>query len=164
MSAPTPAYAPVVLEFMKKTSIPEESVIEIKMEDVPKPLTEEQQHIVKAVYEKAKQATQTILEDPQMDNTLKITQTIGQIIKLLEYIKINDKKISGSNKKAVALEVGRLLIKEGIKNDTAKQVVLSIYDVVAEQTLEVMIDVSHVVNTKVQEATASCLDWLCGRK
>ena len=76
--------------------------------------------------------------------------------------RFNDKKIAGSSKKGAVIELGRLLIKQVIHDDKLKQTILPIYDLVAEQTLEAIIDVSHVVNTKMKEATSSCFDWLCG--
>lgn len=139
------------------------SPIHITLEEAPNALTEEQKQVIQAIYEKARRATESILQDSKIDPTIKITQTIAQIIKIVEYAKINDKKIAGSSKKGIVIELGRLLIKQVIQNDTVKQTILPIYDLVAEQTLEVMIDVSHVVNTKVQEATSSCFNWLCCR-
>ena len=131
--------------------------IQITMEEAPHALTDEQKQVIQFIYEKARRATESVLQDSKIDPTIKITQTIAQIIK------INDKKIAGSSKKGIVIELGRLLIKQVIQDDTVKQMILPIYDLVAEQTLEVMIDVSHVVNTKVREATSSCFDWLCCR-
>ena len=137
--------------------------IQITMEEAPHALTDEQKQVIQFIYEKARRATESVLQDSKIDPTIKITQTIAQIIKIVEYAKINDKKIAGSSKKGIVIELGRLLIKQVIQDDTVKQMILPIYDLVAEQTLEVMIDVSHVVNTKVREATSSCFDWLCCR-
>jgi hypothetical protein len=136
-------------------------MIDIELKD--NTLTEEQKQILHMIYQKTKQTTESILRS-QQDATLKITQVIGQIIKIIEYVKINDKKMVGSSKKAVALELGRMLIQECVQEEDIKQNMLTVYNMIAEQTLEVLVDVSHVVNTRIQEKTASCLDWLCGKK
>jgi len=131
-------------------------------------ITEEQKQILISIYGQAKEATQTILHDSNTDITVKITHLIGKIIKILENISVNNAKISGANKKAVALELGKLLIEEAIKDNSLKQKILSVYDVIAEQTLEIMIDVSRTLNTNIHKATNSCLSWLfaicCGMK
>lgn len=135
--------------------------IEIIMVEPEHALTEEQKQVIQLIYGKAKQATESILQNKNTDTTIQITQTIGQLIKIVEYVKINDKKIAGSSKKGIVIELGRLLIKEIVQDNAVKHTILSIYDIVAEQTLEMMIDVSQVVNTKMREASTTCLDWLC---
>jgi hypothetical protein len=145
----------------------EKNSIEITMEEPENKLNDEQKKVIKIIYEKSKNATESVLKDPKIDPTIKVTQTLAQIIKIVEYVKINDKKIVGSSKKQIVIYLGRLVMNEVLEDNEFKQHILSIYDLVAEQTLETIIDVSHVVNTKVQEATNSCLDWLfslCGKK
>jgi len=151
------------VEFMITNRITEEpiEVHPIKIEIEETKLTEEQEQILKGIYGKAKNATQVILEDETTDTILKITHVIGEIIKILEYVKVNDKKISGSDKKAVALVIGKLLINDILKNESVKGMILSVYDTVAEQVLEVMVDVSRTLNTKIEKSTATCLGWFC---
>jgi len=134
--------------------------IEITMEEPDNILNNEQKQVIKIIYEKTKHATESIVKDSKIDPTIKVTQTLAQIIKIVEYVKINDKKIAGSSKKQIVIYLGRLVMNEVLKDDEFKQHILSIYDLVADQALETIIDVSHVVNTKVQEAKASCFDWL----
>jgi hypothetical protein len=141
----------------------EKKPIEVTLEE-PKPaLTEEQKQVIQMLYQKSKQATESILQDSKMEPTLKITQTIAQIIKIVEYVKVNDKKIVGSSKKGIVIELGKLLINEVLREEQYKKEILTIYDLVAEQTLEAIIDVSQVVNTKAKEVASSCLSWLCGK-
>ena len=144
----------------------QKSPIQVTLDEPESALTGEQKQVIGMLYQKAKQATQSVLEDCTIDTTIKITQTLAQLIKIVEYVKINDKKIAGSSKKGIVIELGRQLIKEIIQDDTLQQRILPVYDLVAEQTLETIIDVSQVVNTKMKEATSSCLDWvfsLCGK-
>jgi hypothetical protein len=160
--------SPSAVECVAVTSTSvEKNPIEITMEEPENTLNDEQKQVIKIVYEKSKHTTESILKDSKIDPTIKVTQTLAQIIKIVEYVKINDKKIVGSSKKQIVIYLGRLIMNEVLEDNELKQRILSIYDLVAEQTLEAIIDVSHVVNTKVQEATSSCLDWLfslCGRK
>jgi len=151
----------------KPTTITEEPLVMIEIKEQTTKLTEEQKKILKHVYEHAKTVTKPILEDRTVEISVKIAQTIAEIVKMLEYVQINQQKLSGSNKKAVALELGRLLIIEILQDESIKKEVLTVYDIIAEQTLEIMINVSRKVNAKVEEAANSCLDWLfspCGKK
>jgi hypothetical protein len=45
-------------------------------------------------------------------------------------------------------------------NDKGEKEVLMVYDVIAEPTLEAMIDVSRVVNVAVQEMASKCCPGL----
>lgn len=130
------------------------------------PITEEQKKIVEFVYDSAKGFASDILNHPTMSNALKITQLIGNIMKLLENLSFGGKKISGATKKAVTIELGRNLIRDLIPNQELKTTLLGMYDVLADSTLETLIDVSQHVNTAVKEAAASCCEFLaeCLRK
>jgi len=141
----------------------EKKPIEVTLDEPQTALTEEQKQVIQMIYQKSKQATESILQDSKMEPTLKITQTIAQIIKIVEYVKVNDKKIVGSSKKGIVIELGKLLINEVLREEQYKKEILTIYDLVAESTLEAMIDVSQVVNTKAKEVASSCLSWLCGK-
>lgn len=132
--------------------------------DVPSVLNEEQKKILGFVYDSSKGFATDILNHPSMANALKITQLMGNIMKLLENLSFNGKKISGSTKKAVAIELGRNLIRDLIPNQEVKTTILTMYDMMADQLLETLVDVSQHVNTAIKEATASCCeclaDWL----
>jgi hypothetical protein len=85
---------------------------------------------------------------------------LGQIIKQLENAQVDGKKPTGKDKKAVAIQLGRILIKEVMPDDKGEKEVLMVYDLIAEPTLEAMIEVSKVVNVAVQEAAAKCCPGL----
>ena len=119
-------------------------------------LTEEQQKIIKTVYDTAKNAMTNILINPNMNMTVKITQTIGHIVKLVEGLKINNNSVSGHTKKLVAIEVGRQVIIDVIKDEKLEADVLRLYDSLAEMTIETLIDVSTNVNVNVPKITTSC--------
>jgi pantoate kinase len=137
----------------------EEKVSDIKVEIVHT-LTDVQKSVVKVVYDKVKESSDLILQHPTLDNALKITQMIASIIKLLESLKVQDAALAGKDKKLIALEVGKLLIKDCIKEEEKQTVLLMIYDSMAEALLETMIDVSQHLNVKVKEMTGMCCDGL----
>ena len=144
-----------------------ESIIEVKMEEtsvileaktveacnVSESLTEEQKKLAAYIYDSTKSAVQSFISDRSINNTIKITMTIGQLIKQLEYVKIAGKAPTGADKKTVAIQLGRILIKEVAPDD--KEIFI-IYDLIAESTLEAMIDVSKVVNVEVKEIITKC--------
>jgi hypothetical protein len=113
-------------------------------------LTEEQEELLKAVYEKAKSASETIINEPSINNSVKVAQIVGQTIKLLEEVTNTGKKLVGKDKKIVAMELCRRTIKELIKDEGLKLNILNKFDTIGEQMLETMIDVSKHLNITVE--------------
>ena len=142
--------------------VPKASLIDVVIseESTVSKLTEQQRIIVQTLYESAKKTSESLLTDTTLDSSIKITQLIAQLMAFMEQVNLGGEKISGANKKAVVLELGRLLIKDHIKDNVQRVKILLMYDVLAEKTLEVMIDVSHLINKQVAKATASCWDCL----
>jgi ElaB/YqjD/DUF883 family membrane-anchored ribosome-binding protein len=146
-----------------------EKAVKAEKDEVSK-LTEEQEEVLKSVYEKAKSASETIINEPSISNAVKVAQIVGQTIKLLEEAAKTGKKLAGKDKKIVAMELCRRTIKELIKDESLKENILNKFDTIGEQMLETMIDVSKHLNIsveKVQEtvkqveavATTSCA-WI----
>lgn len=119
-------------------------------------LTDDQKKLATTIYDSVKSAISGFVEDPNVNNTIKITKTLGQVIKQLEITHIDGKIISGADKKVVAIQLGRILIKEVMPDDKGEAEVLMVYDMIAEPTLEAMIDVSRVVNVAVKEMATKC--------
>lgn len=122
-------------------------------------LTEDQKKLANHLYNSCKEAITSFIADASLNSTVKITKTIGQVIKQLENVTVDGKVPSGADKKAVAIQLGRILIKE-VTPDNKETEILMIYDLVAEPTLEAMIDVSKVVNVAVQELATKCCPGL----
>lgn len=145
-------------------SIMELSQIEEKVNDITleivETLTDAQKSVLKVVYDKVKESSDLILQHPTLNSALKITQMIASIIKLLESVKLKDALLAGKDKKLIALEVGRLLIKDCIKDEEKQAVLLMVYDSTAEALLETMIDVSQNLNVKVKEVAGMCCEGL----
>jgi len=108
-------------------------------------LSENQKKIASIIYNSTKNAIKSVLLDDSVNNIMKITLMIGKTIKEIENVKINEKTPTGKDKKAVAIELGRILIKEMVPNNE----ILAMYDLMAEPTLEIMIEVSKVVNVEI---------------
>jgi len=119
-------------------------------------LTDEQKKLATQIYDSTKAAIQGFINDASLNNTVKVTKTLGQVIKQLETAKVDGTKASGNDKKAVAIQIGRILIKEVTPDDKGEAEILMMYDLVAEPTLEAMIEVSRVVNVAVQELATKC--------
>ena len=134
--------------------VPKASLIDVVISEEPavSKLTEQQRAIVQTLYESAKNASESLLTDTTLDSSIKITQLIAQLMAFMEQVNLGGEKISGANKKAVVLELGRLLIKDHIKDNVQRVKILLMYDVLAEKTLEVMIDVSHLINKQAAKA------------
>jgi len=116
-------------------------------------LSEDQKKLASHIYDLTKKSIQSFISDSSFNNAIKITMTIGQVIKQLENVKIDGKAPTGADKKVVAIQLGRILIKEITPDDKEVEIFI-LYDTIAGPTLEAMIDVSKVVN--VQEITKCC--------
>lgn len=123
-------------------------------------LTEDQKTLASSIYDTTKSAIGSFVNDPSVNNTVKITKILGQIIKQLENAQVDGKRPTGKDKKAVAIQLGRILIKEVMPDDKGEKEVLMVYDLISEPTLEAMIEVSRVVNVAVQEAATKCCPGL----
>ena len=123
-------------------------------------LTDYQKQIVKVVYDEIKPMIISIIEEfKQMDIdhvspediSKNIFVIISTCIKILEKTKVNNKKIEGSDKKQIVLELGKIIINTEIDNTSITDVINPIYDTLAEDVLETLIDVSSHVNTEVKK-------------
>ena len=108
-------------------------------------LSENQKKIASIIYNSTKNAIKSVILDDSIHNIMKITLMIGKTIQEIENVKINEKPTTGKDKKAVAIELCRILIKEMVPNNE----ILVMYDLMAESTLEIMIEVSKVVNVEI---------------
>jgi len=164
-----PSTVPVVEELKviepviyKITSAPAEGVIAQGLHLVglkmitESSLSEDQKKLATSIYESVKAAIKEFISDPSINETIKITKTLAKLVKELENAKVDGKAPTGADKKAVAIQLGRILIKEVITSDSLEANILMIYDIVAEPTLEAMIEVSKVVNVVVQKVATSC--------
>lgn len=116
-------------------------------------LSDEQKIIAQDIYESLKPTIQDLISDPSVNNSIKVTKIMAQIIKKIEN---TPKSVNGANKKEIAIQLGRILIKEAVPDDKGEAEILMVYDLMAESTLEAMIEVSKVVNVVIQEVATKC--------
>lgn len=123
-------------------------------------LTDYQKQIVKVVYDEIKPMIISIIEEfKQMDIdhvspediSKNIFVIISTCIKIIEKTKVNNKNIDGSDKKQIVLELGKIIINTEIDNTSITNIINPIYDALAEEILETLIDVSSHVNTEVKK-------------
>lgn len=114
-------------------------------------LSKEQKEIIKLIYSKAKESVQTLINNMNMDNALKITYTLAQIIKMLEKVNLNGNKVSGASKKQIAFELFKLLLNDLIQDENIKLTILALFNTVGEEILETLVDVSKNVNTTINQ-------------
>jgi hypothetical protein len=120
-------------------------------------LSDEQKIIAQDIYESLKPTLHDLISDPNINNSIKVTKVIAQIIKKIENTPNN---VNGANKKEIAIQLGRILIKEAVPDDKGEAEILMVYDLIAESTLEAMIEVSKVVNVVIQEVATKCCPGL----
>lgn len=123
-------------------------------------LTPSQKKIVSVIYIELKKNLITIidsLKDLDIENiaiediSKQMFVIISHSIKLVEKTKVNNKKIYGSDKKQIVLELGKILINTEINNTDITDIINPIYDTISEEILETIIDVSSHVNTNVKK-------------
>jgi hypothetical protein len=111
-----------------------------------------QKAAVSAIIASMKESAAGILAD---QSALSVTVLLGKLVKAVEGLSISGAKLAGADKKAVVLEVGKQLISEVVPAEQ-RPIVLSIYELAAEPTLEAMVDVSRTLNvTGVGNAIAT---------
>tara|TARA_B100000925_G_scaffold290232_1_gene274975 strand:- start:5149 stop:5604 length:456 start_codon:yes stop_codon:yes gene_type:complete len=109
-------------------------------------ITPYQKAIIKKIYKISNESIKEVVETPELADALVVTIAIGNLVKLIETININNKPLSGNNKKQIVLYLGRLLLNDLLPENN-KSNIIAAYDLLAEATLEKLIDVSK--NIKV---------------
>jgi hypothetical protein len=127
-------------------------------------LSDAQKAALRLIYTKAKEAIEITITSPTVETALKVTMTIATIAKLVESLKVGGKSLPGTTKKLITLELGSMLIKDLIKDESIKANVSALYDMLAESTLETLIDVSNSVNIgngqTVATACTGCFSFI----
>ena len=118
-------------------------------------LTAFQKAIISKIYKISKNTVKEVVETPEIADALIVTIAIGNLVKLIETVNINNKPLSGKNKKEIVLYIGKLLLKDLLPESDNKANIIALYDVLAEPTLEKLIDVSKnikvIVENKVED-------------
>lgn len=118
-------------------------------------LTKQQKAVLQKVYTNTKESIIDIFSDLDKDSDAvnisnSIFRAVCHVMKTIEKVKLNRKKITGEEKKLIVLELVRIFIKSEIEDTTTKCIILNIYDMSSETILESVIDVSRNVNVNLQ--------------
>ena len=126
-------------------------------------LTVEQEVAVQLVYGDARAAAELILKNESMSDYMKVTKLMSELMKILERARPNGAKLSGANKKAVALALLGRLISEVVQESSMLASLLSTVESVGEHLLETLADIGRSLNLSVEQekvAEAVC-DGCC---
>ncbi len=129
---------------------------------IPCMLSVKQKEVLDQLYVVAKDATKGILSLQSADHALKIGRMIAEVVKLTEKASYRGEKIPGAEKKEIALELGKRLLSDPtmISDETVRNGLLTAYDLLGEQMMDTLIDVSQHVNTAIKEVAISCCEGL----
>ena len=126
-------------------------------------LTMEQEVAVQLVYGDSRAAAELILKNESMSDYMKVTKLMSELMKILERARPNGAKLSGANKKAVALALLGRLIAEVVQESSMLTSLLSTVESVGEHLLETLADIGRSLNlTEVQQQAAEAVcDGCC---
>ena len=103
-------------------------------------LTATQKEALDTVFHDVKDTVENILMNADISIQIKLMQMISPIIKTVQDVSAMKLALTGADKKAVVLECGRKCIKMMLKDHLD---MLALYDTIAEQALETMLDLSR---------------------
>ena len=123
----------------------------------------EQEVAVQLVYGDSRAAAELILKNESMSDYMKVTKLMSELMKILERARPNGAKLSGANKKAVALALLGRLIAEVVQESSMLTSLLSTVESVGEHLLETLADIGRSLNlTEVQQQAAEAVcDGCC---
>ena len=136
-----------------KDEIKEEPKVESKVETKVDSLTSEQQKAVDQLYETVKKNCESIIDSfhkQQTSEALFLTYMTGQIIKQVEQT-----SCKGVDKKQVALQIGRNIIKDAIKDVETEQKVLLLFDIMGSPMIDHIVDITKNVNVNSVSSISS---------
>ena len=118
-------------------------------------LTKQQKAILEKVYINTKSNITSIFKNLNQDSDIadisnSLFKIICLVVKTIEKVKLNKKKLTGEEKKIIVLTLIRISITSKIDNDAKKKIILNIYDMSSESILETLIDVTQNVNVTLK--------------
>ena len=118
-------------------------------------LTKQQKAILEKVYINTKSNITSIFKNLNQDSDIadisnSLFKIICLVVKTIEKVKLNKKKLTGEEKKIIVLTLIRISITSEIDNDAKKKIILNIYDMSSESILETLIDVTQNVNVTLK--------------
>ena len=123
-------------------------------------LSERQELILNQLYLTLKESMKELFSLESMDHAMKIGRMMAEIVKLVEKARYPNEKIPSVEKREIALALGKRLVSDHdlIENDAIRDGLITTYELLGEQLLETLLDVSRHVNTMIQQAALSCCE------
>jgi hypothetical protein len=101
-------------------------------------LTELQQKAIASLIAEVKEVVGEL-----SSNAFAVTKVISVLMKKVETLQVDGRKLNGADKKKVVLEAGKQVLSSKLSNDSS---IMQLYNALAEPTIEAMIDMSRGVN------------------
>ena len=120
-------------------------------------LTSIQKKYILETFYTSKLAIDQIVNNKQLDNTLLMTTILIETIKIVERINIGNHVLLGIDKKKIAISIGSLYLQEKYPNNLE---VIILYNAIADQMLDHMVDLSKNINKLVKNTNL----WCCFKK
>jgi len=129
-------------------------------------LNETQKTVLTEVYDQLKVEMKDVIDaiehltyktdlESTVDFSKLVVRIVSTCIKFMERIDVNDIPLSGNDKKIISIELGKLIIQKEVKNTSVQEIILNIYDIIADSTIDTIIDVSKNVNIKIKHGIKS---------
>jgi hypothetical protein len=126
-------------------------------------LSELQEGVVKELYGTLKETAKGLFSLSSMDDAMRIGKLMAEIMKLVEKATYpGGRKIPGVEKREIALALGTCLVNDStvFPDEGVRHGVSRAYDLLGEQLLETLLDVSRHVNVFVKEVAVSCCEGI----
>lgn len=129
-------------------------------------LSIQQEVVVNELYDTLKETMKELFSPSSpfasTDNAMRIGRLMAEAMKLVEKATYNGERIPGVEKREIALALGKCLVSDPtvISDESVRGGVCTTYDILGEQLLETLLDVSRYVNVMVKDAAVSCCECI----
>jgi hypothetical protein len=113
--------------------------------------TKEQQEALDVLFVKAKAACETIIHAESSNNAVKLTQIIGHVAISIEQSVKSGIKLLSVDKKIIAMELCRRIIKDAIDNKILQDNILFKFNCIGDEMLESIIHISKNINIDIEK-------------
>jgi len=115
------------------------------------PLTPLQEKAVSHVYQDAKHAAELIFREATTSKSVKLTQLMAKLMKLVQTIRIDDAPLKGADKRTVVTELMKRLLKDILGDSPSLSSMLSTAESIGEHLLDTLVDLGKSLSLPVEE-------------
>lgn len=111
-------------------------------------LTELELKVINEIYTNALSLAKRILSTDinSTNSTVVIVQLVSELVTLVQGIQINKQKLTGTNKKSIVIELGRLILEKELDKNPQKDLIISLYNLSVEGIVDSLVNVSKKIN------------------